>query len=131
MGPRAWARACGAARGLYAARARIARARPSSTELLHGWALEQWPAARSLFLDLRAVADLRRLPALVYLDGDENEKDPSRSALLRRRWALPALECLHVIGHGELPHEWEARVAAAAAVAQAERARRKAERDSE
>ncbi len=66
MGPRAWAHVCGAAHGLYVARVRIARARPPSTERLHGWALEQWPAAHSLFLDLRAVADLRRLPELVY-----------------------------------------------------------------
>jgi len=129
MGPRAWARACGAARGLYDARARIARARPSSTERLHGWALEQWPAAQSLFLDLRAVADLRRLPELVRVDARTDEEDLSRCALLRRRWALPALECLHVIGHGELRHEWEARVEAAAADAYDKRARREAERE--
>jgi len=129
MGPRAWARACGAARGLYDARVRVARARPSSTERLHGWALEQWPAAQSLFLDLRAVADLPRLPELVY-DADMYKKNLSRSALMRRRWALPALEYLHVISHGEPRHEWAVRADAAEAAAAAKRAAREEERES-
>ncbi len=99
MEPGAWARACGAARSLYAARARVARARPSSAERLDGWASEQWPAARSLFLDLRAAADLPRLPDLARAAaGGPRAEGP---ALLRQRWALPALECLHIIGHGE------------------------------
>jgi hypothetical protein len=104
--PRAWARACGAARSLYAARVRIARARPSSTERLGGWAVEQWPGAQSLFLDLRAAADLPRLPGL----------KPAASALLAQPWVLPALRCLHVIGHGEREPEPEARAAAGAGV---------------
>ena len=109
MEPRAWARACGAARSLYAARVRIARARPSSTERLDGWAVEQWPAAQSLFLDLRAAADLPRLPGRV--SGGTN---PAASALLAQPWVLPALRCLHVIGHGEHEAEHEARAAAGA-----------------
>ncbi len=76
------------------------------------------------------MADLPRLPELVRVDAKTFEKDLSRSALLRRRWALPALECLHIIGQGELRHEWEARVEAAAADARARHARRDAERDT-
>jgi hypothetical protein len=95
MEPGAWARACGAARSLYAARARVARARPSSAERLDGWAAEHWPAARSLFLDLRAAADLPRLPDLARAAaGGPRAEGP---ALLRQRWALPALCCLHLI----------------------------------
>jgi len=75
------------------------------------------------------VADLRRLPELVRVDARTDEEDLSRCALLGRRWALLALECLHVIGQGELRHEWEARVQAAAADAYDKRARREAERE--
>ncbi len=96
--PRAWARACGAARSLYAARVRIARARPSTTECPSEWAVEQWPAAHSLFLDLRAVAAPPRLPqAAGAADGGAGAAGPARPALLRQRWALPALCCLHLI----------------------------------
>ncbi len=102
MEPRAWARACGAARSMFAARARIARARPSSTERCSGWAIEQWPSARSLFLDLRAVADPPRLPGLPPLpglpgaaDGGASNGDAAASAPLRG--VLPALQCLHII----------------------------------
>ncbi len=96
--PRAWARACGAARSLYAARVRIARARPSTMECPSEWAVEQWPAAHSLFLDLRAVAAPPRLPqAADAADGGAGAAGPVRPALLRQRWALPALRCLHLI----------------------------------
>ena len=102
MEPRAWARACGAARSMFAARARIARARPSSTERCSGWAIEQWPSARSLCLDLRAVADPPRLPGLPPLpglpgaaDGGASNGDAAASAPLRG--VLPALQCLHII----------------------------------
>ncbi len=101
--PQAWGRACGAARSLYAARFRIVRARPASTERLSEWAVDQWPAAQSLFLDLRAVADLPGLPGRAGVGG------PARSALLRRRWTLPDLRCLHIIGYGERAPGSEAR----------------------
>ncbi len=99
--PRAWGRACGAARSLYAARFRIVRARPASTERLSGWAVEQWPAAQSLFLDLRAVADLPGLPGRAGASTrGAGAGGPARSALLRQRWTLPDLRCLHIIGYG-------------------------------
>jgi len=109
MEPRAWARACCATRSMYAARVRVVRARPTSTERPDGWALEQWPAAHSLFLDLRAVADLPRLAAAAGAAPGARDASP---ALLRTRWALRALRCLHVIGHGERMLEGRARVAA-------------------
>ncbi len=119
MEPRAWARACGAARSMFAARARIARARPSSMERFSGWAVEQWPNARSLFLDLRAVADPPRLPGLPPLpgppgaaDGRASDGDAAASAPLRQRDVLPALQFLHVISDSERAPEREARAAA-------------------
>jgi len=119
MEPRAWARACGAARSMFAARARIARARPSSTERFSGWAVEQWPNARSLFLDLRAVADPPRLPGLPPLpgvlgaaDGGASDGDAAASAPLRQRGVLPALQFLHIISDSERALEREARAAA-------------------
>ncbi len=119
MEPRVWARACGAARSMYAARARTARARPSSMERFSGWAVEQWPNARSLFLDLRAVADPPRLPGLPPLpgppgaaDGRASDGDAAASAPLRQRDVLPALQFLHVISDSERAPEREARAAA-------------------
>ena len=91
---------------MFAARARIARARPSSTERFSGWAVEQWPNARSLFLDLRAVADPPRLPRLVSAaDGGASVGDAAASAPVRHRGVLPALQFLHVISDGELALE--------------------------
>ncbi len=103
MEPRAWARACGAARSLYAARVRIARARPTRLEDFTRRAAEDWAAAGSIFLDLRAWADL---PGL-YLD-------PALYALWRQDCVLPATECMHVVEYGERALDCEARDATGA-----------------
>ena len=119
MEPRVWARACGAARSMYAARARTARARPSSMERFSGWAVEQWPGAISLVLDLRAVADPPRRPGRPPLpgppgaaDGGASDGDAAASAPLRQRGVLPALQFLHVISDSERAPEREARAVA-------------------
>ncbi len=98
--PRAWARACGAARSLYAVRVRIARARLTRVEEFTRRAAEEWPAAGSIFLDLRAWADLPSLD-LAW--------DPAACALRRLVYVLPALECLHVVEYGERALDCEAR----------------------
>jgi len=97
--PRAWARACGAARSLYAARVRIARARPTRPEDFTRRAAQDWATAGSIFLDLRAWADL---PSLILA------WDPAVYALRRQVYVLPALECLHVVDYGERTLECEA-----------------------
>jgi hypothetical protein len=99
MEPRAWARACGAARSLYAARVRIARARPTRLEDFTRRAAEDWATAGSIFLDLRAWADL---PSLFIA------WDPAACALRRQVYVLPALACLHVVEYGERTLDCEA-----------------------
>jgi hypothetical protein len=102
MEPRAWARACGAASCLYAARVRIARARPTRLEDFTRRAAEEWPAASSIFLDLRAWVNLLSL---------DLHWDSAVHALLRQVHLLPALECLHVVEYGERTLDFEARAA--------------------
>jgi len=103
MEPRAWARACSAARSLYAARVRIARARPTRLEDFTRRAAQDWAAAGSIFLDLRAWADL---PSLYV--------NQAVYALRRQVYMLPALECLHVMEYGERTLDFETRAATGA-----------------
>jgi len=120
--PRAWARACGAARSLYAVRVRIARARLTRVEEFTRRAAEEWPAAGSIFLDLRAWADLPSLD-LAW--------DPAACALRRLVYVLPALECLHVVEYGERALDCEARDAMGADPGDREFASRRARRQAE
>ncbi len=102
MEPRAWARACSAARSLYAARVRIARARPTRLEDFTRRAAQDWAAAGSIFLDLRAWADL---PSL-YVN--------QAVYALRQVYMLPALKCLHVMEYVERTLDFETRAATGA-----------------